>query len=99
MTDIISFLSEHKRRAVHYNVAPRYSPGSPALVDRETAKKVALDEEDAYFFAMEGRYGAEKQQRAETEGLKGIVEALVETRKGWDILDLLTGDRFTRPFQ
>lgn len=33
---------------VYYNVAPRYTPGSPAMVPEETARKVAREELGAY---------------------------------------------------
>ena len=32
-------------------------------------------------------------------GLAHVVEALTERRGGWDVLDLLTDERFRRPFK
>ncbi len=93
------FLHMHRRRAVHFNVAPRYTPGSPAPVDMDTALRVASDEEGGYQHAHVGRYGAKYQEIAQKLGTLGIVEVRAETRKGWDVLDLLTGERFTRPFR
>jgi hypothetical protein len=96
---IDQFLQEHRRKAPQFNVAPRYTCGSPALVDRHQAVQAAREEEGAYQHATIGRYGPKLEERARTQGLLGIVEVRVETRKGWDVLDLITGERYTRPFK
>lgn len=84
----------------HYNVSPRYSPGSPALVSREIALKVARDEKEFIQHALEGAWGEEQKKRAERLGLRGIVEARDERRSGknsgWEVEDLCTGERFFR---
>jgi len=97
-SQIDAFLKSHSRKNPHFNVAPRFTPGSPALVDRDIAVRVAMEEEDSFDYAKEGRYGDRFKETAETKGLNGIVEVRAETRKGWDVLDLLTGERFVRPF-
>lgn len=56
-----------------WEVMPRYSASSPAMVDMATALRVAEDEKRAYAAALEGAYGAEMKQVAEVQGLKGIV--------------------------
>jgi len=96
---IDSFLRENKRRNPHYNVAPRYTAGSPALVREEIALRVAQDEEGGHQHANVGRYGQEKQVTSKEIGLSGIVELRAETKKGWDVLDVITGERFIRAFK
>jgi hypothetical protein len=86
------------RRRVSYNVRPRYTGGSPAMVDERTARRVAESEQDSYEAALEGIYGPEYQERADSLGVRGIAEAVYETRKGWEVEDLITGERYLRPF-
>lgn len=85
-------------RQMYYNVAPRYSPGSPAQVDYETALRVANDERWAYAIAIQGIYGADEQKLAREKGLKGIVEERRERSGCWIVTDLVTGEKFIRPF-
>ena len=96
---IDQFLTKNRRRNPHFSVAPRYGPGSPALVDQATALRVARDEEGCYQHANVGRYGEVDQTKAQTQGLVGIAEVRVETKKGWDVLDLITGERYLRHFK
>lgn len=35
-------------------VAPRYTPGSPSMVDRSTAERIATEERAGYQRALEG---------------------------------------------
>jgi hypothetical protein len=93
-----NFRTLHRRKEPHFNVAPRYSAGSPALVDESIALRVALQEQDCYDCAKDGRYGADMQKQAASMGLSGIVELRAETKDGWAVLDLLTQESFTRPF-
>jgi hypothetical protein len=95
---VTAFMRQSPRRRHHFNVAPRHSPGSPAMVDFGTAAHVADQEMLFHAHAIAGRYGTEARKRAEAAGLKGIVECRRETRKGWEVLDLLTGETFLRPF-
>lgn len=83
-----------------YQVAPRYTPGSPAMVNEATARQVAKDEQDAYGDRHRFLGVAHPSHRtaADDKGLDGIVEYLVEGRQGWDVLDLITEKRHTRPF-
>ena len=87
-----------RRRQVWFNVAPRYTSGSPALVPMDTALRVARQERKSYEDALRGRYGDDDRQEALEKGLSGIAEIHYETRKGWDVLDLCTSERFIRPF-
>lgn len=84
--------------ASHYNVAPRYAGGSPAPVDEATARRVAAEEADSYHNTCAGIYGEEAQRKALAEGLAGIVELRLERADCWIVEDLITGDRFVRPF-
>jgi hypothetical protein len=60
-----------------YHVAPRYTAGSPALVDFDTAKRVAKEEQSLYTNNLAGRYGEEDAEIAKRLGLDGIVEEQV----------------------
>lgn len=85
-----------KRR--YYNVAPRYTPGSPAQVPFETAIKVVDEERKAYEPTIEGAYGAERRAEAQEAGLAGIVEERDEKADCWLVTDMITGVRFIRLF-
>lgn len=87
-----------RRRTFFFNVAPRYTSGSPAMVTEETALRVAAQEQRSYQHALEGIYGPDEQSKAMSKGLNGIAECVVETRQGWDTLNLITGERYVRPF-
>lgn len=84
-----------KRNPVWFDVAPRYTCGSPGMVGEEIALWLARRELEGYRYAMDG---GEEQARALREGLTGIAQARRETPKGWDVLDLCTGERRLRPF-
>ena len=79
-------------RSVYWNVAPRYTAGSPAMVSETIARRVAKQEQDAIIAAREGAFGEKAQEMAERLGLAGIVWSSLETRKGVIITDLLTGE-------
>lgn len=86
---------------------PRYSCGSPAMVDPWTAGRVARQELQAYALECEGVYGEARQRRAQILGLRGIVERMQEARggrdvpakhrAGWRIWDLCTNETYWRP--
>lgn len=96
------------RRRVRWNVNPRYSAGSPAMVDERTAQRVADEEVRAYGHAREGVYGAEEQRRARNMGVgrwrgadgveRSIAEEVEEHRGHWMVRDLVTGEVYQRPF-
>jgi hypothetical protein len=75
----------------HYNVAPRYTPGSPALVPEETARRVAAQEKDAYEDALiwseHPRHAIARQK-----GAAWIVWESWETRGRLHKRCLLTGE-------
>jgi len=85
---------------MHYNVAPRYTPGSPSLVDGKTAERVAKEETRFIEHALSGAWGEKQKERARLLGLRGIAEQRVERgtgrKRGWEIHDLCTGERFFR---
>ena len=86
------------RRKPHFNVAPRYTCGSPAQVPQALALRVAAQEKEAYERSLTGIYGEADQALAEQKGLAGIAEERLETAKGWQVRDLCTGEVFLRPF-
>lgn len=93
--DLGKFLG--RKSSCHFNVRPRYTPGSPAMVGMDLAERVAREEARAIRAALEGAYGVEQQKKAQEEGLKGIAEAVYEKGKNWIVLDLITGEQYERP--
>lgn len=87
-----------RRGPFWFNVAPRFTPGSPAMVKSGQALRVADLEREAYRYATDERMGTAEVEKADRLGLRGIVEVVRETRQGWDTLDLLTGERRLVPF-
>lgn len=83
-------------KKIYFHVAPRYTPGSPAMVDLETADRVAKQELEAFRHAAEGIYGEHEQRKARGLGLCRIVEARNAIRIGWFVQDLITGHKFHR---
>lgn len=87
----------------YYNLNPRYTPGSPAMVyDNATAARVAKQEKAFYEDALTGIMGADMKERAEREGLKGIVERVLRERRerrmnGFVVYDLITCEEYWRP--
>jgi len=81
-----------------YNVRPRYTPGSPGMVDRATAEGVARAESRAYQAALEGVYGFLEQFIAQTLGVARIVVHMNEWGQSWDCHDLMTQERYRTPF-
>lgn len=88
------------RHPIYFHVYPRYSCGSPAMVDEATARRVAEQEIAIARDAMHGNQGPFAQQLAERWGLRGIVESTQECprRKGWTVHDLITDERYLRPY-
>jgi hypothetical protein len=84
------------RKSPQYHVAPRYTPGSPALVDEPTALQVAAEECSSYEYHLQGRHGELEQLRAQQLGLANIVEKRIEVRDGWAVEDLITQETFTK---
>ena len=84
---------------VYFNVVPRYMPGAPAIVPEDIANYVGVEESTAYERALSGVHGAERKARAERLGLRGISEQRTEHAECWVIEDLITRERFVRPFK
>jgi hypothetical protein len=84
------------RAPVYYNVAPRFTCGSPAQVPFDTAARVA-DQECAAFERLKdedpGHVDVVRKDAA-----AGIVEERTERTDHWDITDMVTGERFIRMF-
>lgn len=88
-------------RSYTYNVAPRWTGGSPAQVDFATAQRVLYEEQVAHQMALSGTYGDEKARLAAElpYALRGIVEERIEHSDGWLVRDLLSREvcyRFAR---
>lgn len=64
---------------VLYEVAPRYTPGSPAMVPEETARRVARQENQAYQDAISWSMHP-KHELARQKGVSWIVWERVEVR-------------------
>jgi hypothetical protein len=86
------------KRKTYYQVAPRYTAGSPAQVDRKTAERVAVEERASYQHYLDGVYGAEEAERARTLGLGGIAESYAEVKGNMHVHDLITDKRWLRRF-
>jgi hypothetical protein len=80
-----------------YDVRPRYTPGSPAMVGEEIALKVAQEEQQFIKHALEGVWGEEQKLRAEVLGLSEIVVKRKEVRGGWEVYDVIKDETFFRP--
>lgn len=83
---------------IYYNVNPRYSAGSPAMVDKDTALKLVDDECMAHQATLEGIYGPERVAEAKEAGLHGIVEEVTERADCWLVTDLITARQTVRMF-
>ena len=84
--------------SVYFNVAPRYTPGSPAQVNGDLARRVAWEEKQAIEYYLNGTLGEANRALAETAGLAGIAEMRYERADCWIVEDLCTGRTFIRPF-
>lgn len=86
----------YTRKTGFYDVRPRYTPGSPGLVDEATAQRVAKEERESYEHALSGIMGEIDKARAEKLGLRGIVQWKQEKgagkKQGWEVVDLVTGE-------
>lgn len=76
---------------MRYELIPRYSGGSPAVVDERTAESVVRDERRGYQIALEGVYGDDAAKAAKANGLEGIV-IVSNRRKGF--IDCITGREY-----
>lgn len=87
------------RSNAHYSVSPRFSCGSPAMVDEATALHVAEQEVREYQCALEGHYGPEHAEKAKREGLDGIVLLMFDKGNRWEAHDAITGKVYVWPFE
>lgn len=86
-----------RRKRGHFNVAPRYTSGSPAMVDEATALRVANQERKQWTNEGEGFFGKEARDRALKVGLDLISFEMVERPKGWEVYDLITKKQWWWP--
>lgn len=86
-------------RNAHFYLAPRYTPGSPALVDIGTCCHVGAEEVEAHEWTLDGTYGSQLQAKAQAEGVVNIAYARWEKGAKVYRLDLLTGECFVEPRQ
>jgi len=78
-------------KAIYFSVSPRYTSGSPAQVDEDTAQRVAKQELAAYHRTLEGVYGEDAKQRAIKDGCDWIAYEWNEKGKNVVRVDLITG--------
>jgi hypothetical protein len=88
---------ENVAAGITYNVWPRYTPGSPALVRDATAQQVMRAEQSVYADMVKGLYGDAKKEEATRLGLRGIVEEIWEFRGILMYRDLITGETGSKP--
>ncbi len=81
-----------------FNVRPRYTSGSPASVNMDTAYKVVEQERRAHEHALSGAWGEQERLRALALGLRACAEGVEELRMCWRVSDLITGEMYDRPF-
>lgn len=79
-------------RMIRYHVKPRYTSGSPAVVDSTTASRLIQQERDSYERMIAGVYGEDKKAQAIKLGLGGIVEDRWTFRDKYMFRDAITGD-------
>jgi hypothetical protein len=79
----------------HFSVYPRYTPGSPAMVPRAMALRIASDEKSAYELALQNAYAHAIPDYifAKDKGLGGIVEEVWESNGKLQFRDVLTDER------
>jgi hypothetical protein len=86
------------RYRMTYHVRPRYTCGSPAMVDEATARRVADEEVRAIAASLSGMIGPIEKQRAESLGLAGIAVGMIEHRDHFMLDDLITHVITQQPF-
>lgn len=88
------------RRAIFFNLEPRYTAGSPAATtDEDLAWRVVEQEREAYEHAKEGRSGAADKVTADKLGLELIVFEMVERAHKWYVWDLITEKQHEWPMR
>lgn len=70
-----------------FEVNPRYTAGSPAMVDETTADKVLMEEQRGYSHALTGIFGSEEQERAQRCGMEGVVWSWTEHYRSVNVHD------------
>lgn len=71
------------------------------MVSFEIASQVAKEELKAFLHSRDGWYGEKAKVLASHSGLREIAESVREKgsgkNNGWEVLDLITGERYFRP--
>lgn len=80
---------------IYYHVAPRFTAGSPAQVDLDTANRLVKEEISAAYRTMQ----AQDKCDVEPSELQGIVYATFERDGMVEVRDLITGEWFTVPYE
>ena len=84
---------------LYWDVRPRYSAGSPAMVDRRIAAKVLIDEWECLEHALAGSYGDAKRDEALADKLAGIVIVSHERGPCVDTWDVITGEAVRKRYR
>lgn len=79
-------------RNLHYSVYPRYTRGSPAMVPKTMALRIAADEQDAYREVLSNSMDPD-YDKAKSLGLHGIVEISWEANGSVWFQDVITEER------
>lgn len=83
----------------YFEVRPRFTCGSPGLVDLATAQHILQQERDAYKAYLEGAFGEDAKQWAERIGLEWIAFAAEEKGRFFYKRDLNTGNLLSIPLK
>ena len=84
--------TQDSSKELRFDVRPRYTPGSPALVDYATAHALARSEHKNYDAAISWSLDA-NHEKARRLGLNGIIRELWESNGVMHYRDLMTGQR------
>lgn len=86
-------------RNLFFHVAPRYTAGSPAQVDEETATKVAIQEYIEAGHVEQGVFGEEQQATHARRGCRGIAFTTYEKNRTMWVQDIITQELFAVPLK
>jgi hypothetical protein len=84
------------RSIERFDVRPKFTGGSPAMVDQNTAMRVLGQELSAFRYTKEGIYGEDKAAEALRRGAGNIVIKWSEKGGKIFVQDLLTGETTAR---
>jgi len=99
LDEIDEFLRSRRIRHCSFNVAPRYTCGSPAAVDLKTFHRFANEELEFHAIAKTGVWGVPKQREAEEDDLACIAYIQWEAKNRVWRHDFLTGVTLNRRYK